>query len=638
LAASAPRAGVAPALAGRIQAESGEGIAQAQVCASCADPDCDPIDPPRVQCVSSDARGEYAWRSLAPGVYRLAASAVGFEPTVAREDDERIVIQAGSSLRRDLTLRPGGASLAGTVLDATGGPVPLARIQAIQGDGTQLSMSVLSDEQGHFALSLRPGAATVRAQAEGYASAARSTYVPNTQLELRLTPEASLSGTVVSALDGRALAGLEVIAFKHSPLMLVDGDGRALSATDGSFSLRGLSSGTYRVQARSPHWVGAATQSVTLAIAEPGGPVRIAARPAVSVAGTVHIARTSRPCPGGTIFLGSAELEKKDAFAASSPLTADGAFRFVGVPAGTYALRVECRDCIAREFPSIRVADQEVEALELEVESGVVLTGKVVDAAGRPLAERAVSLVFEASAADAALAMSARSDADGKFRLNGLVPGAYLVRAGDEEQTEAQRVELAVGRGPVEVTLVVPAAGALRIVVDGADERTRATLSVSASSQFGEQRAQYSRDGSYLVRDLRAGLYIVSANDGKGPTLSQRLQLAQGEQAEVHLVLPKQQGVLSGRVVDGEGNPVSDVWVRASRSTSSLYEGAPGEPVLTDADGNFELTELARSETYDVEAYLSQQTKAISRGLRPGQQITLRVEAREQNLDGRRQL
>jgi len=224
------------------------------------------------------------------------------------------------------------------------------------------------------------------------------------------------------------------------------------------------------------------------------------------------------------------------------------------------------------------------------------------------------------------------ADGEGLFQVKGLAPGAYRVSLADDEQATAQRVELAPGRDLPVVTLVVAAAGSLRVVVvgggEGEHDGTHATLSVFASSQFGERPAQRENDGSYLLRDLPAGLYQVSVSNGKAANQSQQVQLAEGQQAELSFVLPEQDGVLSGRVVDGAGNALSDVWVQASRSApSSPYESAPSAPVLTDADGNFELRELARCETYDVEAYIAQGSKTVSRNLRPGERVTLQLEA-----------
>lgn len=627
VALSALRAAPAPSLFGKVRSEAGEALTKAQVCLSCVYPECGQLGLPSTSCVTSDEHGDYAWGSLASGVYYLTASASGFVATATTEGDAtRLVVQAGESIRRDLILKPGGASLAGTVIDATGGPIPLARVQATQGDGAQVGVTVLSDEDGHFELTLRAGSVTLRAEAEGYASATQTAAAPNTQVELQLSPEASLTGSVVSALDGQPLADIEVTAFKHTPLMLVAGDGRALSAADGSFSIRGLSSGTFHVHARSAQWAGSAEHTISLGISEPGGPVHITARPAVAVSGSVQIARTSLPCSAGTLFLASADTTGAEPFAASSALSAEGTFRFSGVSPGTYALRVECRDALARSYPSLQVAEKDVAGLKLEVERGLVLSGRVLDASGRALSDRAVSIApDEATASAEPSSAAARSDAHGGFSVKGLSPGAYRVTSGDDEQAIA-RVKLTAAHPETEITLVIASAGALRVFVDGMDERGGAALAVSVSSQFGEQRAQRSSDGSYLLRDLRAGLYTVTVGDGKGPSVSRQVQLADGQQLDTHLTVPKQRDVLSGRVVDGAGNPVSDAWVRASRSATSLYEGAPSDPVLTDAEGNFVLTQLARSETYDVEAYVHDNARSVSRGLKPGQWVTLRLE------------
>lgn len=97
-------------------------------------------------------------------------------------------------------------------------------------------------------------------------------------------------------------------------------------------------------------------------------------------------------------------------------------------------------------------------------------------------------------------------------------------------------------------------------------------------------------DGTYAVMDLPAGGYFVSAFAfGYFSRSTDQLPLAEGEAAVVDFTLPIRNSSVSGRVVDGDGNPIAGIFVEARNGQD--FAGA-----MTGADGTFLISEMSAGE------------------------------------------
>ena len=137
--------------------------------------------------------------------------------------------------------------------------------------------------------------------------------------------------------------------------------------------------------------------------------------------------------------------------------TSDGQGRFVfeGVAAG--ALVLEARS--ERHAPArleLQVDPQEPpEGLEMMLEKGASLAGRVIDPQGVPI--RGASIMASSEGADP-LRRQVDSATDGSFLLQGLTTGPWTVRATRELVDEERRIDLAPGVH-VELELVLGADG-----------------------------------------------------------------------------------------------------------------------------------------------------------------------------------
>lgn len=461
----------------------------------------------------------------------------------------------GTGAPLEVVLRP-GRILQGRVRDAQARPIAGARVRLRPantnvirfadvwgGAHALLEQPKTTDAAGRFEFSgLTPGAYAVRVEAEGHAT----TEVEGVDLE---TPSASplevvlasggalrgvvLDGSGVPVVDRRVFArgatseeadagaGLLRVAWAEEP-----------TDANGAWSIAGLEAGRAYDLSLSP----LGTPLVTGVLAPAEG-VELHVPRAGRIAGVVLDADSGRPLGDFAVaYLWSLRRPRDPAQFGSGP-SGPGRFQDVQAEDGRFALDdvapgiwdVEVR---APGYQATRIADVTVEedrqAAELEIRlmRGAALAGRVVAAAGgQPLVDVAVY----AQPADGAAwgprfafargVPSARSDADGRFRIEGLAPGALRLSTShpdwastwlDVSLTEAGRdgLELRLKRG-------ASVAGA---VVAGGQPVAGASVALSpvGEQQGGsgaESAAEADAAGRFRFEHLEAGEYALSAQD-----------------------------------------------------------------------------------------------------------------------------
>ncbi|HKO89578.1 MAG TPA: carboxypeptidase-like regulatory domain-containing protein, partial [Polyangiaceae bacterium] len=154
--------GAGATIAGQVSDDAQQPIAQAQVCANVAS-----SIPHRfraVRCTRTDANGRYRLEELEPQTYSVAASADGFVASANRYADAPLSVRAGEAHDGiDLSLSRGELNLRGSVIDATGGPVPNANVRAERTLPPRMVVDTWSDDLGQFALALPEGPVELQA-------------------------------------------------------------------------------------------------------------------------------------------------------------------------------------------------------------------------------------------------------------------------------------------------------------------------------------------------------------------------------------------------------------------------------------------------------------------------------------------
>jgi len=235
---------------------------------------------------------------------------------------------------------------------------------------------------------------------------------------------------------------------------------------------------------------------------------------------------SGRPLRGAWLTLRSSTTLR----VADYPYTLDdGTFEVHGVDPGTYDLENDADQGYAPITRSVRVTDDGVVELgDVVFSAGTVVTGRVLDAGGKPVAGAAVGVTQAAPTSGQpgrTWHNSARSDRAGRVRVTGMVPGSLRVEASADGYLVAARTVTANSSSASVGDIRLTAAAAIAVYpelpgeVRPGDPRAtaradlfavvggvRSAQPVATSSQ---QFTAKDRHPSPYFRDLAAGRYVV---------------------------------------------------------------------------------------------------------------------------------
>jgi protocatechuate 3,4-dioxygenase beta subunit len=367
---------------------------------------------------STDAEGAFELLNLAAGKLALSAAAKGY----VAGDTRLIEVSDGQSLENvDLQLQR-GASIEGTVLTATGTAATAARVSLLakRSVHNMLALEVTggtrTDGDGRFRLDGVPlGPQIVSADQDGFLRAQRElTVQPGiNRLDLRLGEGSAIGGRVTDS-GGRPLAGAAVALLTAGPGLARE----EMSDASGAFRFAGLEPGRYQLTARRDGYSSARQD------------VELTARPLDDV--ELRLSEGGGVISGRVIGASAQELAQVRISAVKRPLDSlDGmregridrdAYRVEGVYVGEW--RVTARLANGRQAQKvvqITDASQATQA-DLDLTNGLTLSG-TVRSDGQPIG----NAVVEVHGATADPLASTVTDSTGRFRIDGLAPGAIKV-------------------------------------------------------------------------------------------------------------------------------------------------------------------------------------------------------------------
>ena len=317
-------------------------------------------------CVRSNAVGAFRI-DVAAGRHVVRASAKPYEP------GHGIVTLAPSELKPiEVVLHSGGVELSGVVSDASGGPIANARV-------TSYDASTDTAADGTFSLWVAPRSTGISARADGYAPVTRQEVVAPAYVELALTPEGVITGTVIDART-QPVVGARVSAagdFQRATGCHHRRAGHVPSRRARWRTLRADRRGTARLRARRirgrrGRW---ADSGVVLAL-----------HPAATVVGHAVIAPARTPCNDADVTIEDARRDRQRTLEQRG-----NAWIAEGVLAGTYRVTVSCWDALARrDYPPLVVGADDVEAT-WGGRSRRRIEGRVTNRAGARIAGVSVS-------------------------------------------------------------------------------------------------------------------------------------------------------------------------------------------------------------------------------------------------------
>ncbi len=216
---------------------------------------------------------------------------------------------------------------------------------------------------------------------------------------------------------------------------------------------------------------------------------------------------------------------------------------------------------------------------DFELVPEAIVVGRVIRADDKSVVPGASVLLQSdrSTVGDATTWESATADQDGQFRIDGLLPGRYLVNAKADRLATRDPARLITEVGtPAQATCeVVPTLLVSGKLVEKGSKAPVAGVQFVVSSGELEQRepstARTQPDGSFEIEHLFPGTHRVWINE-----YGARETFTLGNEDKRDLVIEVEpRSTLAGRVTY-RGQPVDGAFVRSNRS-----------PVTTDADGRY---------------------------------------------------
>jgi protocatechuate 3,4-dioxygenase beta subunit len=247
---------------------------------------------------------------------------------------------------------------------------------------------------------------------------------------------------------------------------------------------------------------------------------------------------------------------------------AQGRFEFRDMPAGRYTISASKGGFVGLQYgqrrPSesgtpLEIGDSQVmDKLVLALPRGSVISGRIFDEFGEPIANAVVNALRYGYAGGARRFMPAggqnsrdTTDDQGQFRLFGLPPGEYLISAnfrggggevtdpagepsgyaptyfpGTPNAAEAQRVRVDVSQEQSSVNFALIATRLVRVTGTVIDSRgapvTAGMLTLMPADmargpmQVGTSAARVDRNGAFRIADVAPGRYILQSRTNPG--------------------------------------------------------------------------------------------------------------------------
>lgn len=326
---------------------------------------------------------------------------------------------------------------------------------------------------------------------------------------------------------------------------------------------------------------------------------------------------------------------------------AEGRFELKELPTGRFTLTASKGGYVMLQYGQrrpfeqgkpIEVTDgQALEKVDFVLPRAGVITGRIVDEFGEPLADAMVMAMryqyFEGRRRLAPSGRTAQSNDIGQFRIFGLPPGDYYVSAavramgfaGDSDDTtgyaptyypgtsnvaEAQRVTVNIGGEINNVDFALTPTKTARISGTAQDSQGRplagAFINVIQRQQgdfgtmmFSSSGGQVKPDGSFLISNISPGEYALSARTmddrGEAEFASVPVSVA-GEDITGLVIVTGRGGTLRGAIVTEAGSPPpfrpTEARVSATPTDMSMMPmGGGGSPRVQD-DWTFEIKGL----------------------------------------------
>ncbi|HYC61583.1 MAG TPA: carboxypeptidase regulatory-like domain-containing protein [Thermoanaerobaculia bacterium] len=486
---------------------------------------------------------------------------------------------------------PTGIAVSGRVTDANDAPLSGVSVTSAEAEtsGRMVFRNVIggplrSDEDtvvtasdGTFTVRVKEGTHDFTFRREGFApKVVRGQSVSATSsplIETKLDPAVEITGRVTRA--GTGIENARVSIFGPGA------EGNATTGPDGSFTIGGLAPGTVRLMVRKEEEFVQEMRSITA----PARDVKIELPAGGRVSGRVVEKGSGKPIT--TFHAGISTSRGGPGMMMLAPPTLkeftseDGSFVLEGIPGGAVVL-VATSPGFAASRLNITVEDgKSVEDVELQLDAGVKLAGRVTGSNGAPLSDVRVHLLPSPTAGFSTRGMenSTSTDSNGEYSMEGLEAGEETVMFTHAKHTEARKSVTLKGR---ETKLDVQLTAGLRVtgtVVTDSGAPV-ADAEVDAYSGSSGSSARTNATGTFEIESLKPGRYTFRATkSGYAEGNLEDVDITAG--APIRITM-RTGGTIYGRVIGLSPQELADATVDAWTPNGSARSAV-------DAQGNYRI-------------------------------------------------
>jgi RHS repeat-associated protein len=529
-----------------------------------------------LQYAYTDGTGKYELEGLKSGTYRVGFLPFGYEASyyngrTSLATADGIKITAGSAATGiDGALRP-LASISGVVKDATTHAARVGIEACVSSENFSFSGCAPTDSEGRYTVNgLAPG--HYRVEFYDYGGGYLTQYYNHetdfekadlvaveageavTGIDADMVAGGHITGTVTAQAGGLPIKGIQVCATAISPMQ---GGGCAQSAADGSYTIIGLATGSYRVDfaalegAESANYLtqyfnGKAAESEADAVSVAAGATTEHINAVMAAGGQIHGKVTARSseapvsayvcaAPSGGGQEHCAPTGTGGEYAVSSLSTGSYIVRFTSNE-GVFAVQYYKGVALENEATPVAVtAGAQTDEINGQLPAAGQISGTVTSSVtSKPISKANVCLF----SSEGVFQKCTSPDTTGKYTLTGLAAGQYKVEFepycfeyyepkcnyeyqyynGKKNAAEADLVEVkeATTTGEINAALVPDGEITGRVTKeDGTTALAGISVCASAISEGGYGCATTSASGEYAVQ-VPLGSYRVEFSAPKG--------------------------------------------------------------------------------------------------------------------------
>ncbi|HEX8253635.1 MAG TPA: carboxypeptidase regulatory-like domain-containing protein, partial [Thermoanaerobaculia bacterium] len=578
----------------------------------------------REEQVFSGPEGRFSMRIAPDMALTLRAVKRGFPAAKS----EQLRLASGERKSGIVLTIPTGFEVTGRVTDAEGkglSGVAVTTAPSVEGRGGMFTRTIIvggaaaeedpvrTASDGTFTLRAAEGTYDFTFRREGFApTSVRSQRVAPgapARVDATMEPASEVTGRVTRG--GTGVENVSVSSF--SPSFSVS----TTTGPDGSFTLPGLPAGQLRVMLRKEDDFIQETRMLTA----PSRDVMIDLGAGGRVTGRVVDKSTNKPITtfqaGVSVSRGGGGMMMMAPPQLRSFTSEDGSFTLENVPAGAMTLVANAPGYASGRLNVTIEEGKTLSDIELPLDAGVRLVGRVTGPNGSGLSDVSVRVVPSATGSFATRGMdaSATTDANGDYTLEAMTAGEESISFSHPKYVSTSKTVTLKGR---EARLDVQLSSGQRVtgvvVTEGGAPVADAQVDAGSASG-GYESARTNASGTFELESMKPGRYRFTARKaGLGQATVEDVDISSGAPVRITLAAG---AVITGRVsgLSPQDLPTTTVEARAGRTYASASVDGQGNFRMEGAPtGTVQISAVVASR--DISARRSSATQTLE--LEPG--------------------